>query len=255
MAQKENAPLGNLLGTIGLVAGFIAGWNISDGNFVGAFITAVIVGAVGVFLGNLAWRILVIAASVVVAVISNQIRHEVVKGVVEGVTQGQPQASNPAPPTYIPAPPQAVVQAPSAGALSPSLPAPFAAESRECARHAMSNFLSHMRIARERTAPGAPALNNQQRVDWHAAVQADLEQTDVTRCPEDFRIAYQNVIHSSAEALDASRRRMGVSGTTAWLGGVSDEQYDAIRGRMRESMQRLEASGRAHVPEVLENEW
>lgn len=63
MTEKKNAPLSDVLGTVGLIAGFIAGCNTSHGSFIVAFVVA-IVGRVlsastwGIWRGgcSLSWR-------------------------------------------------------------------------------------------------------------------------------------------------------------------------------------------------------
>ena len=86
MADKENTPLGNLLGFVGFFAGLAAGWQASDENVIAALIVGVVVAGIGAFLGNLAWRILVVLVAIAVAVVSFNLRQAAVEAVVAAVS-------------------------------------------------------------------------------------------------------------------------------------------------------------------------
>lgn len=85
MANKENTPLGSLLGFIGFFAGLAAGWQVSDENVIAALIAGVVVAGIGAFLGNIAWRILIVLVTIAVAVVSFNLRQAVVEVVAEAV--------------------------------------------------------------------------------------------------------------------------------------------------------------------------
>ena len=85
-SSEQGTPLGSLLGFIGLIAGLGIGANtFGSDNIVGVIICGVVLAAVGAFVGNLIFRLLVIAVSIVVAVISFNVRQEVTIAVLDEV--------------------------------------------------------------------------------------------------------------------------------------------------------------------------
>lgn len=92
VVMKEQTPLlARWLGTIGLVTGFIIGWNATQ-NFWAAAICALIVACLGAYIGKVLHQILVIAASVVIAIGSSYVRSTVTGALVAGIRESQQQS-------------------------------------------------------------------------------------------------------------------------------------------------------------------
>lgn len=109
--SQENTPLGNLLGAAGFFSGLYLGWKFSEGNGWATVITGIVLGAIGAAVGNLAFRLLVVAASILVSFFMWNVQRAVVKGVWNGITESSQPAvvteSMPtnSVPTYTPPPP------------------------------------------------------------------------------------------------------------------------------------------------------
>jgi hypothetical protein len=90
--MKEEPPvLVKWLGTIGLVTGFIIGWNGTQ-NFWAAAICALIVASLGAYIGKVLHRILIIAMSILIAVGSSYVRSTVTNVMLAGVRDSQQQS-------------------------------------------------------------------------------------------------------------------------------------------------------------------
>jgi hypothetical protein len=94
--QKTNepTPLGKLFGVVGLVTGFMVGWNSSQ-NFMAALICGLIVGGLGVAAGNLVHKILIITISILLTIGTSYCRHEVFRVIRESPQQSQPGRQSP----------------------------------------------------------------------------------------------------------------------------------------------------------------
>jgi|GEM_PF-4157100 len=94
---EQNTGLGNLLGVVGVVTGFVVGWNATE-DFWAAVIAAVIGYFVGVSIGNTLHKVIAVIVSILLIVLSTYIRQELIGAAVRGVvSQQQSRTYRPAP--------------------------------------------------------------------------------------------------------------------------------------------------------------
>lgn len=101
-SNDDHTPLGKLLGGIGFVTGFIIGWNGSKGEFLPALLVGLFVAGLGAFIGNVLWRLLIIALSIAMSVASCGVRQVVVNEVRAQVQRNAASGYTPSP-SYTPA--------------------------------------------------------------------------------------------------------------------------------------------------------
>lgn len=86
--QKTNqqTPLGNFFGFVGFVTGCVIGWN-STQNFWAAIICGLIVGGLGVAVGNFVQKLLIITVSILLTIGTSYCRQEVFRAVSDSSRQ------------------------------------------------------------------------------------------------------------------------------------------------------------------------
>jgi len=85
-SNEELSPLGKFLAFVGFFAGFSAVWQ-NNQEFWPAFIGGVFVAILAGFIGNVVWRLLIVAVAVIVAIGSFYVRHEVTSAIVHGINE------------------------------------------------------------------------------------------------------------------------------------------------------------------------
>ncbi len=89
--SKQNSnqtSLGNLFGVVGFITGCAIGWNGTQ-NFWAAVICGLIVAGLGVAVGNLVQKVLIIAVSILLTIGTSYCRHQVLTVIRNGPSQGQ----------------------------------------------------------------------------------------------------------------------------------------------------------------------
>jgi hypothetical protein len=76
MKKQESTSLGRIIGVVGFITGFVVGWNVSQNGWF-ALLVGFIFWAIGVAVGNLITKILVIAVYIALAFGTAYIRHAV----------------------------------------------------------------------------------------------------------------------------------------------------------------------------------
>lgn len=84
--KDEPTPLGKLFGIVGLITGFMFGWN-STQNFWAALICGLIVAGLGVATGNFLHKLLIITISILLMIGTSYCRREVFNAVRDGSRQ------------------------------------------------------------------------------------------------------------------------------------------------------------------------
>jgi len=96
-SDDELTPFGKVLAVVGFFAGFSTVWQNNE-EFWPAFITGILVAVIGGFVGNILWRLFIVAIALAIAVGTFYVRQEVTHAVIEGVRSSQ--VSPPSTSTY-----------------------------------------------------------------------------------------------------------------------------------------------------------
>ncbi|MCP4985277.1 MAG: hypothetical protein GY928_04155 [Colwellia sp.] len=87
-SDNELTPFGKILAVVGFFTGFSAVWQNSQ-KFWPSFIVGAIIAVIGGFVGDIIWRLIIVAISLAVAIGTFYVRSEVTSAVVEGIKSSQ----------------------------------------------------------------------------------------------------------------------------------------------------------------------